>query len=65
MVALPKKKIPRRRRNNRRSHLHAHVPQLGRCPQCHQLKPTHQVCHVCGTYNGHVVIDVKHTIKPL
>jgi large subunit ribosomal protein L32 len=65
MGALPKKKIPRRRRNNRRSHLHARVPQLGPCPQCHRLKPTHRVCLFCGVHNGHHVLDVKETLKPL
>jgi len=65
MGALPKKKIPKRRRNNRRSHLHAALPQLGACPQCHRLKPTHRVCPFCGTYNGHNVLDVKDTARPL
>jgi len=65
MAGLPKKKIPRRRRNNRRSHLHAKLPQLGRCPQCHQLKPTHRVCPFCGVYNGRHVLEIKETAKPL
>lgn len=64
MGAVPKKKIPRRRRNNRRSHIHATLPQLGPCPQCHQLKPTHQVCPFCGTYNGRQVLTIKDTAPP-
>jgi ribosomal protein L32 len=40
-------------------------PQLGACPQCHRLKPTHRVCPFCGTYNGHHVLEVKETARPL
>jgi large subunit ribosomal protein L32 len=65
MGALPKKKIPKRRRNNRRSHIHAALPQLGTCPQCRRLKPTHRVCPFCGTYNGHRVLEDKETARPL
>lgn len=64
MGAVPKKKIPRRRRNNRRSHDHIRVPQLGPCPQCRQLKPTHRVCPYCGTYNGRQVLAIKETARP-
>ena len=64
MGAVPKKKIPRRRRNNRRSHIHATLPQLGPCPQCRQLKPTHRVCPYCGTYNGRQVLAVRETARP-
>ncbi len=64
MAAVPKKKIPRRRRNNRRSHIHARLPQLGPCSQCRQLKPTHQACRYCGTYNGRQVLAVGQTTRP-
>ncbi|MPZ15617.1 MAG: 50S ribosomal protein L32 [Chloroflexi bacterium] len=65
MGALPKKKVTQRRRNNRRSHHHLRLPQLSACPQCRRPKPTHQVCPFCGTYNGHAVLDVKETARPL
>ena len=64
MAAVPKKKIPRRRRNNRRSHIHALLPQLGPCPQCRQLRPTHRVCPYCGTYNGRQVLAIGQTARP-
>lgn len=63
MGAVPKKKVTRRRRNNRRSHIHAKVPPLAVCPQCRQLKPTHRVCPFCGTYNGHQVLSDKETLR--
>lgn len=65
MGALPKKKVSRRRRNNRRSHLHISVPPLSTCPQCRQRIPTHRVCPFCGTYNGRPVFEVKETVRPL
>ena len=65
MGAVPKKKIPRRRSKMRRSHLRATVPQLGPCSQCRRLKPTHRVCPYCGTYNGHLVLEVEGTARPL
>lgn len=64
MGAVPKKKVPRRRRNNRRSHIHAELPQLVPCPQCRQLKPAHRVCPFCGTYRGHPVLKEKETLRP-
>ena len=63
MGALPKKKIPKRRRNNRRSHLHAKLPQTRPVPTGHRLKPTHRVCPFCGTYNGHHVLEIKETAR--
>jgi len=59
MGALPKKKVSRRRRGNRRSHIRIQPLALGRCPQCQSVKPTHMACPTCGTYNGRVVLKVK------
>jgi large subunit ribosomal protein L32 len=59
MGGLPKKKVSASRRGQRRSHDRIKVPQLSTCPQCRNLKPTHRVCLVCGTYNGRQVLQVK------
>ena len=61
MGAVPKRKISSARRGNRRSHHHISLPQLARCPQCRNLKPTHQVCPSCGTYKGMQVIAGRAT----
>jgi large subunit ribosomal protein L32 len=37
MGGLPKKKVSRRRRGNRRAHDHIKVPPLSECPQCKAL----------------------------
>ena len=59
MGALPKKKVSRARRGNRRAHIRLAVPPLMTCPQCQARKVTHEVCHTCGTYNGHQVLTIK------
>ncbi len=33
------------------------VPNLSECPQCHELKASHQVCPKCGYYDGKQVVD--------
>ncbi|MCC6175980.1 MAG: 50S ribosomal protein L32 [Chloroflexi bacterium] len=59
MGALPKKKVSRARRGNRRMHLALKLPQLMNCPQCGARKVTHRVCPTCGTYNGHQILTIK------
>jgi large subunit ribosomal protein L32 len=59
MGALPKKKVSRARRGNRRTHLRLTPPTLMNCPQCQARKMTHHVCPTCGTYNGNQVLTIK------
>jgi large subunit ribosomal protein L32 len=61
MGAVPKRKISSMRRGNRRSHHQITTPPLARCPQCRNLKPTHQVCPACGMYKGMQVIQGRAT----
>ena len=35
------------------------TPNLSECPQCHELKASHQVCPKCGYYDGKQVIDTS------
>ncbi|MBI3970293.1 MAG: 50S ribosomal protein L32 [Chloroflexi bacterium] len=56
MGALPKKKISRRRRDNRRSHIHLSPPQLISCPSCRQPIVAYQACPHCGMYRGRQVL---------
>jgi len=57
--ALPKRKISKSRKGERRSHLARAVLALAHCPQCHSLKPSHRACPVCGTYAGREVLKLK------
>ncbi|HID97072.1 MAG TPA: 50S ribosomal protein L32 [Thermodesulfobacteriaceae bacterium] len=51
-MAVPKRKVSRSRRGNRRSHDALRAPGLSTCPQCTESKPPHQACPHCGTYRG-------------
>ncbi|MDO8491684.1 MAG: 50S ribosomal protein L32 [Dehalococcoidia bacterium] len=59
MPPLPKRKYPKARQGDRRSHLALTLPKLVPCPQCHNLKPSHRVCPECGHYAGREAIKVK------
>ena len=58
MGPLPKSKLSRRRRNQRRSHDALTLRHLVRCEHCNAYKPAHQVCPECGKYNDHQVIEI-------
>ncbi len=59
MGALPKQRISRKRRGDRRSQQHLKPLQLVECPQCHNPRQPHHVCPLCGTYRGRQVVAVK------
>ncbi len=59
MGAVPKTKVSRHRRGNRRQHQRVEVPTLVTCPQCGQLMRAHRACKSCGTYRGRQVLEVK------
>lgn len=59
MGAVPKTKVSRHRRGNRRQHLRLEAPTLVPCSQCGQLKRAHYVCKSCGTYRGRQVVEIK------
>ncbi|MBI2830845.1 MAG: 50S ribosomal protein L32 [Chloroflexi bacterium] len=59
MVPLPKRKYPKARQGERRSHLARTVPPVVLCSQCHSPKMPHHVCPTCGTYDGREVVEIK------
>ena len=59
MGPLPKRKVSRRRKNNRRSHDALSLKHLVRCESCNSYKPAHQVCPACGKYNGQTVFEIE------
>lgn len=59
MGAVPKHKVSRHRRGNRRQHQRLDAPTLVPCPQCRQLMRAHRVCKSCGSYRSRQVIEVK------
>ena len=58
-MPLPKKKISRARRNNRRSHDALSAPAVANCPNCGEMKEPHRVCSHCGHYKDTSVIEVE------
>jgi large subunit ribosomal protein L32 len=56
MGALPKNKVSRHRRGNRRQHQRVGTPTLVVCPNCNTLMQAHRVCKECGQYKGRQVI---------
>lgn len=59
MGPLPKRKVSRRRKRNRRSHDGLVTAHLVKCDACDNYKPSHQVCPHCGTYRGREVLAVE------
>lgn len=59
MGALPKRKISKTRRANRRAHWALKAKQLVPCPQCGAPTRPHHICLSCGTYRGTQVIEVE------
>jgi len=59
MGAVPKTKVSRHRRGNRRRNQRLDAPTLVPCEQCRKLKRAHYVCKNCGTYRGRQVIEVN------
>lgn len=58
-MAVPKRKTSKERRNTRAANWKLTAPNLSECPQCHELKISHQACSSCGYYNKRLVMDIK------
>jgi large subunit ribosomal protein L32 len=63
MAPLTKKKSSKSHTKERRQHFGIVTQVLVRCPQCNTLKVPHEVCHTCGTYNGHHAIKIEEPKK--
>ena len=51
-MAVPKRRVSRARRGNRRLHLKLEVAQLVRCTTCGAKIKPHHLCSACGHYRG-------------
>lgn len=58
MGAVPKRKVSRHRRGNRRRHQFLTAPELAKCPNCGQFTRAHRACTECGQYKGRQVVAV-------
>jgi len=59
MGALPKRKISKQRKNQRRSHHALSEPTLVTCKECNAKRLAHNVCPKCGTFKGVKVLQVN------
>ena len=56
-MAVQKSKTSKQRTNTRYAQWKISAPNLSECPQCHELKASHEVCPNCGYYKGKQVVD--------
>ncbi len=59
MGAVPKHKVSRHQRGNRRRHQRLQAPTLVICPACGAWMQAHRVCKACGSYKGRQVMRLK------
>ncbi|MDP6174918.1 MAG: 50S ribosomal protein L32 [Rhodospirillales bacterium] len=58
-MAVPKKKISKSRRNQRRAHDGLPAQAYCECANCGELKRPHHVCSACGHYDGREVVEIE------
>ncbi|MCY3875393.1 MAG: 50S ribosomal protein L32 [Rhodobacteraceae bacterium] len=58
-MAVPRKKVTRSRRNQRRSHDRIRGASWQECPECGGVKRRHHACPECGYYKGREIIIVE------
>jgi large subunit ribosomal protein L32 len=59
-MAVPKKRLTKRRRNNRRKapgHQQVHLKHFAKCVNCSALVMPHRVCANCGYYKGKKILS--------
>ncbi|MEW6424030.1 MAG: 50S ribosomal protein L32 [Bacillota bacterium] len=49
-MGVPKRRVSKQRKRQRRANLKIAAPTLVRCPHCRQLFMPHRVCPACGYY---------------
>jgi large subunit ribosomal protein L32 len=58
-MAVPKKKVTKSRRNQRRAHDALTANSYGECANCGELKRPHHLCAACGYYDGREVVELE------
>lgn len=58
-MAHPKRKISKQRRDKRRTHVKARVPNVVNCGNCGSPVLWHRVCPECGFYKGRLAIEPR------
>jgi len=58
-MSVPKKKTTKSKRDQRRAHWKATLPEISVCPSCGAAVRPYHVCTACGKYQGRQVLKVK------
>ncbi|MCP1336070.1 MAG: 50S ribosomal protein L32 [Alphaproteobacteria bacterium] len=61
-MAVPKRKVSRAKRDQRRAHDAISAGAHNECPNCGELKRPHHVCPSCGYYKGREVVEPAQTV---
>ncbi|HMM05125.1 MAG TPA: 50S ribosomal protein L32 [Clostridiales bacterium] len=56
-MGVPKGKMSKSNKRQRRGEDKLKMPGLSNCPQCHALKRPHRACPECGYYKGQEVVE--------
>ena len=59
LMAVPKRKTSKSRRDKRRAQHGIAAPRVNVCPTCGQPKRPHRVCPTCKTYKGRDVEPLR------
>ena len=59
LMAVPKRKTSKARRDKRRATHKIEAPRVNTCPQCGSPKRAHRVCPTCGTYKGREIEPLR------
>ena len=62
-MAVPKRKTSSSKRRMRRSHDSLKVANLSECPNCGELKLSHQICLSCGYYAKKEIIKIDSEVE--
>ena len=55
-MAVPQRRTSKTRKRMRRTHFKLAVKGLVKCPNCGAMIKAHNVCPMCGYYNGKQVV---------
>ena len=59
LMAVPKRKTSKSRRDKRRAQHGIHAPRVSTCENCGSPKQAHHVCPTCKTYRGREVRPLR------
>ena len=58
-MPVPKRRVSKTRKRQRRTHWKVAAPGLTRCPKCNELMAPHRVCPQCGYYKDRKVVETE------